>query len=247
MTARALKAALGNGHGLLEKLLDTLPPEVTDALLSHAALRDITAGETIVERGAQSADVGYVLAGTLAMVQIFDDGKKHIVGLLVPTDIYGRLFNGASNYRIEALSDARILSFPHAAFEEVICGHLETERLFLGHLLDEVDAAREWLLLISGRTALNRLASFLMILMRRSKFKEPGRLAVVHVPLSRKDLAHYLGARPETLSRGFHALETKGIIRIVDPAHFEILDEGALIQAAGVDLTVEDDKHRKTV
>jgi CRP/FNR family transcriptional regulator, anaerobic regulatory protein len=246
-TALALKAVAGHGNSLLEKLLDTLSPEVTERLLSHATLRHVAAGETICERGARSEDVGYVLDGMLAMVQTFEDGKRHILGLLVPTDIYGRLFDGPSSYRIEALTDGRVLQFPRAFFEEVLRDNPAADRLFLVHLQDEVDVAREWLLLISGRKAINRLASFLVILARRSKFKRTGNLPPVHVPLSRKDLAHYLGARPETLSRAFHELQDKGILRIVDPHQFEILDEEALIEASGDDLTLRDDPDRTTV
>jgi CRP/FNR family transcriptional regulator, anaerobic regulatory protein len=240
MTALALKAAVRHGNGLLEKLLDALPPEVTTRLLSQATLREAAAGEMITERGLRSDDVGYVLEGTLAMVQVLEDGKRHIIGLLAPTDIYGRVFDGPSTYRIEALSAARILSFPRVFFEQVLRDNPEAERLFLVHLLDEVDAAREWLLLISGRSAENRLASFLSILLRRTKLKRADARPVVHVPLSRKDLAQYLGARPETLSRSFHALEEKGVLRIIDPHHFEILDKEALIDASGDDLTLED-------
>lgn len=240
MTARALKVAVSHGNGLLEKLLDALQPDVTERLLSQAKLHDVAVGEILIERGVQSESVGYVLDGTLAMVQVLEDGKKHIVGLLVPTDIFGRLFDGTANYRIEALSAARILCFPRAFFEQVLRDNPGAERLFLVHLLDEVDAAREWLLLMSGRKAVNRLASFLSILQRRSKSKSIGGQTVIHVPLSRKDLAHYLGARPETLSRAFHELEGKGILRIIDPGHFEVLDKQALIDASGDDLTLDD-------
>ena len=240
ITVGALKAAVSHGNGLLEKLLDALQPDVTERLLSHATLHDVALGETLIERGARSEFVSYVLDGTLAMIQVLENDKRHIIGLLVPTDIFGRLFDGPSNYRIEALSAARILSFPRVFFERVLRDNPDAERLFLVHLLDEVDAAREWLLLISGRKAVNRLASFFIILHRRSKTKRSGGPAVVHVPLSRKDLAQYLGARPETLSRAFHELEHKGILRIVDPHHFEVLDEQALTDAAGDDLTLDD-------
>jgi CRP/FNR family transcriptional regulator len=225
---------------LLEELLDALPAEVSKKLLSQATPRDISEGEIILERGTRSEHVGCVLDGTLAMVQILEDGKKHIVGLLVPTDIFGRLFDGPSNYRIVALSAARILCFPRAFFEHVLQEHPVAERLFLVHLLDEVDAAREWLLLISGRKAVNRLASFLSILVRRSKLKRIGGQSLVHVPLARKDLAHYLGARPETLSRAFHELQDRHILRIVDPYHFAIVDEEGLIEASGDDLTLQE-------
>ena len=239
-TALTLKAATRHGNGLLDRLLEALPPEATAALLADATLRDVPVGQALIERGEQSDHVGYVIEGMLAMVQSIEDGRKHIFGLLVPTDIYGRLFDGTSDYRIEALSAARILSFPRAAFEQVLRAYPVAERMFLVHLLDEVDAAREWLMLISGRKAVNRLASFLMILMRRSKVKRGDSADVVHVPMARKDLAHYLGARPETLSRAFHGLERAGVLRIIDPYHFEILDDAALIQASGDDLTFQE-------
>ncbi len=240
ITALALRAAVSPGNGLLEKLLDTLPQEVTERLLSQATLHVVPAGDAILERGKQFETVCYVLDGTLAMVQILSDGKRHIVGLLVPTDICGRPFSGLANYRVEALSATRILCFPRTFFEQVLQDNPKADQLFLVHLLDEVDAAREWLLLMSGRKAVNRLASFFNILLRRSKFKRPAGQAVVRIPLSRKDLAHYLGARPETLSRAFHELERMGILQIMDPHRFMILDEEALIEASGDNLTQED-------
>jgi CRP/FNR family transcriptional regulator, anaerobic regulatory protein len=239
-TAEGLRQAVVDGNGLLEKLLDTLPPKVTERLLSHASVRVVAPGEAILESSTDSKIVGYVLHGTLAMVQTLKDGKLHIVGLLVPTDIFGRLFDGPSSYRIQALSSTEVLTFPRAFFEEVLRDNPQAEQLFLVHLLDEADAAREWLLLISGRKALNRLASFLSILLRRSRFKA-NEAAIVHVPLSRRDLAHYLGSRPETLSRGFHELERQGILRIVDSHHFEVLDEEALIEVSGEDLLLAAD------
>lgn len=238
-SAPALKAAVSHGNGLLKKLLDSLPTDVSTQLLADAKLRDVETGEVVVERGMHSEQIGYVLSGTLAMVQVLEDGKKHIVGLLVPTDIYGRIFDGPSNYRIEALTPVQTLSFRRDLFEQVLRDHPDAERLFLVHLLDEMDAAREWLLLISGRKAVNRLASFLSILIRRSQFRKVGSSTVLHIPFVRKDLAHYLGARPETLSRAFHELENEGLLRIIDPYHFEIPDEQALMAATGDDLVVE--------
>nr|MCU0904847.1 cyclic nucleotide-binding domain-containing protein [Tabrizicola sp.] len=80
---QALKSAIGHGNGLLEKLLESLPPDVTAKLLARATLREVEPGQTVVERGTRSEDIGYVLEGTLAMVQVFEDGKRHIVGFLV--------------------------------------------------------------------------------------------------------------------------------------------------------------------
>jgi len=243
----ALTASLRGGSGLLQKLLAALPPAVAEDLMAHATLRSVAKGDILLERGVHSDVVAYVLDGTLAMVQVLDDGRQHIVGLLVPTDIYGRLFDGPSSYRIEALSDGQILSVPRPTLEVILRDNPEAERLFLVHLLDEVDAAREWLLLISGRKAINRLAAFLDILFRRTRFGRASGPVRVHVPLSRKDLAHYLGTRPETLSRAFRELELMGALRMIDPYHFELLDEEALVMASGDDLTFQDESNRKAV
>jgi CRP/FNR family transcriptional regulator len=238
------RAAIGQSNGLLERLLDSLPPDVTATLMDHTILRDVEVGQIVVERGVLSPEIGYVLDGTLAMIQVLEDDKRHIVGLLVPTDIYGRVFDGPSSYRIEALTAVRTISFERAPFERILREHPDAERLFLVHLLDEMDAAREWLLLISGRKAVHRLASLLTILLRRSPRHTADRPDDVHVPLGRKDLAHYLGARPETISRAFHQMERKGILRIVDPSNVVILDRQALLAAAGEDLTLEPEQGR---
>jgi len=224
--------------GMLGKLLAVLPSGARATLMADIKLRDVPEGTVIVERGEISTEVGYVIDGTLAMTQVIDHARKHIVGLLVPTDIYGRLFDGPSNYRLEALSPTRLVSFPRATFERVLRQHPEAERLFLVHLLDEMDAAREWLLLISGRTVLNRVAAFLSILMRRERPLPRSDPLQLHLPLARKDLAQYLGARPESLSRAFHELEDLGIIKIIDPNVFEVIDQEALIESSGDDLVI---------
>jgi CRP/FNR family transcriptional regulator, anaerobic regulatory protein len=234
-----LGEVVAGGDGLLGKLLGSLPPRDREELLSHAKLRDVTAGTIVLEEGAVSDEIGYVIEGTLAMTQVIDPARSHIIGLLVATDLFGRLFDGPCSFRIQALSPARILSFPRGPLERVLRQHPDTERLFLVHLLDEMDAAREWLLLISGRRVLNRVASFLTILVRRSKRAQDGPPLCLRLPLARKDLAHYLGARPESLSRAFHELQNRGILRLITPYLFEVLDPQALAEASGDDLRID--------
>lgn len=226
--------------GHLGKLMASLAPEVRQAFQDHGQYRHVPAGTVLVDIGQTSAEIGYVVDGTLAMTQVLNGGRKHIIGLLVPTDLYGRLFGGPSTYRVEALSDTELYSFDREHFEQVLRRHPEAERLFVIHILDELDAAREWLLLISGRKVIHRAASFLTILARRTRPGNPFHPVKVRLRLSRKDLAHYLGTRHESLSRAFHQLEDDGILRIIDPYLFEILDLGALVEISGQDLVVKD-------
>lgn len=238
----------GHGHdgaslGHPDRLMASLAPEVRAALQEHAHVRKIPAGTVVIEEGQSSSEIGYVISGTLGMTQQIDEGRKHIIGLLVPSDLFGRLFDGPSTYRVEALSDAELYCFERHYFESVLRQQPEVERLFLVQILDELDAAREWLLLISGRKVIHRAASFLAILARRARVDDPLHPIRVQLPLSRTDLAHYLGTRPESLSRAFHELQNKGILRIFDPYRFEIPDLAALVGLSGQDLAIEGQDH----
>lgn len=238
-TPRIDSSALDRAQGLLGKLLCALPSTVREDILSQAKVRKVAAGEVISVANRISTEVGYVLEGTLAIVQVIDDKRKHIVGLLVPTDIFGRLFDSPATFQIEALAPTLVLLLPRAQFEKVLLENREAERLFFVHLLDEMDAAREWVLLISGRKVLHRVASLLMILLRRNRSDRPSKPMILNLPLARKDLAHYLGARPESLSRAFHELADMGVLRIVNANSFEILDQDRLAETAGDDLMID--------
>lgn len=233
---------LRNERGHLKALFEALAPEVRKELSAISSVRNIKAGEVVVADGEEPTEIGYIIDGNLAMTKMLPDGRTHIIGLLVPTDMFGRVFDGVSSYRVEALTDTKVFGFERVAFEAILRKVPEIERLFLVSVLDELDAAREWILLLGGHKAAQRLASFLLILCRRKtrlldaeEMKKPP-VITVHVAIRRVDLAHYLGARPETLSRAFHQLANAKAIRIVDAYNFEILDLNLLIEFAGHDL-----------
>ena len=145
----------------------------------------------------------------------------------------------------QSLEAARLVSADPAFHEKILRDVPEVERLFLINVLDELDAAREWILLLGGHKATERLASFLLILSRRktrlwnaAQIKQPPPIPI-HLSIRRVDIAHYLGTRPETLSRAVHYLERAEAIRIVDPYRFEILDLDLLTEIAGHDLNVD--------
>jgi CRP/FNR family transcriptional regulator len=227
--------------GQLGALLALLEPAVRAGLEAQAVLHSVPAGTILTEPGQTSPKICYVISGTLAMTQVIDDGRKHIIGLLMPTDLHGRLFDAIAAYRIEALSDATLCCFDRVYFQNLMQQNPDVERLFLLHILDELDAAREWLFLISGRKVINRTAALLAILARRTRPKTHTKAIRVQLPLRRQELAHYLGTSPESLSRSFHELADRGILDIIDPQHFAILDLGALIEISGHDMAMDDD------
>ncbi|TCO72408.1 Crp/Fnr family transcriptional regulator [Rhodovulum euryhalinum] len=226
-------------RGLLGEILHTLPAEHLRALVAIARLRDIPRGTEVLAEATSAQEIGYLLDGALGMQKCLPDGRTHIIGLLVPTDMYGRLFDGPTAYAIVALTDARVLTFSRGPFEDILRTTPEIERMFLVNVLDELDSAREWVLLMGGHKIVERLASFLLILLRRKlrsvRHRDPGVPMSVTIPIRRTDLAHYLGTTPESISRALHELNGEGVVRLKDAYEIEIADLPGLVRVSGAD------------
>lgn len=232
----------GSAGRHLEHLFRDRPLATMRALEAAAALEDFEAGETIVPDGTEAAAIGYVLGGILAMEKTLADGRRHIIGLITSCAVFGRVIEGPSNFAIRALSPARLLRFDRQAFETILASDPVLEQRFLIDLLDELDAAREWLLLSGGASVQERVATFLLILRRQQSqvavHRAPRAAAppVIDLPISRKDCADLLGIRPESLSRAIHGLEAEGLIRLINPYRIELRDLAALASLSGHDL-----------
>jgi CRP-like cAMP-binding protein len=92
---------------------------------------------------------------------------------------------------------------------------------------------------LGQRSAVERLAVFLLYLRHWHRLTEnlaDGDPAVgeVQVPMSREDIADFLGLKKETVSRGLKELETRGLIRRVDKHRIRLEDLAGLRQMAGV-------------
>jgi CRP/FNR family transcriptional regulator len=227
----------------LEGLLATLPADLRAELEELAVFRIVPEGCSVVEEGGSFTTVGYILSGALGMEKSLPDGRLHVIGLLVPHDMFGRLFDGPSSYDLVALAPARLIEFERNAFEDFVTRHPEAQNLLLTRILDELDTAREWLLLMSGHKVVERVAALLLVLFRRNLRHRPVERddaghVIVDLPIRRPALARYLGTRPETLSRAMHELQRKGSVQLLGPNRVTVLSVQRLVRAAGSDLLI---------
>jgi CRP/FNR family transcriptional regulator len=172
------------------------------------------------------------------MIKQLPDSSEHTVGLLLPTDLFGRLTADAAPHSLVAIARSRILFFHRIAFDDLLLAHPDLERLFLVSVLDDLDAARDWILMLSGTKVVERVASFLVMLARRQDaYRSSPTFSDIEVtlPISRTHAAKVLSVRKESMSRALHALSDRGLIRIVDAATFEIPDFDALIEMSSQD------------
>ena len=122
--------------------------------------------------------------------------------------------------------------FPCAEFSPAI------SRRLLEMTMDELDAAREWLLILGRKTAREKIASFLAIIARRQLSLTPGGAAgavTFDLPITREAMADYLGLTIETVSRQITALKKDGVVEFPDARRCRVPDFVDLLDAAGED------------
>ena len=217
---------------------DGLPETLLRDLGAICRRRTYSHDQMVGEAGEPLSFVGFVASGILRLQKLQPDGRLNVVGLLVENDMFGRLFNGPLHFSIAATGDTEICAFPREPFEKLANSWPELERLVMLNILNELDAAREWMLILTNYRVTERLAGFLLLLCRRwanvARLDQSGQEGIgLTIPVSRSDLANFLGTRPESLSRAFHALADDGLIRLRTPYEIDILDIAALIDLAG--------------
>nr|WP_269751757.1 Crp/Fnr family transcriptional regulator [Pseudophaeobacter flagellatus] len=217
-----------------------LRPETRDALEAMCRAKSYRAGQTVIHAQEHSGFIGCVLSGILRMQKTLADGREHIVGLLVEGDTFGRVFDGAAEFTIEAATDAEFCAFPRTKFEALMTRAPDLERAILLNITNELDRAREWLIILSNQKIAGRISGFLLLLCSRFRdidhILQPSPEGIeVKIPINRADLAHLLGTRPESISRSLHSLRDQGVIDILEPDRILIRDTKALALAADVD------------
>jgi CRP/FNR family transcriptional regulator len=213
---------------------DTIKVELNR--ISH--FRNYSEGETVVAEGDDVSVVGNVISGVLKLVKTLPDGRQHIVGLIHPAGMFGRVFGSKTRFAIEAATDVRLCCFERRAFEALVSQNPVFEHKLLLNSLDELDATRAWTMLLGCQSVLERVATFLMILLRLQEHQGCAKIPqpdhnIVRLPISRRDTAAYLGTTPETISRSIHVLARRGIVRIIDTQHFEIMQINRLALLSG--------------
>lgn len=195
-------------------------------------------GQTVLVESVTPEYVGYVKQGILRMQKTLTDGRQQIVGLLIKGDLFGYAIGQSKGFVIEAAGEASVCMFASNQFNALSTRFPELERFLLQNTLNELDRARDWMIILTSYKINVRLAGFLVVLCTRYVDFDnvlrvsPGRLEL-KIPVARADLSNLLGARGESISRAFSALAKKGIIKVKTPYHIEILDIGRLFDEAG--------------
>lgn len=209
-----------------------------DALEDMKFYRSYEPGQRIVWEGDTLDFVGSVVSGVASLTQTMEDGRTQMVGLLLPSDFLGRPGRSVAAFSAVAMGHVTLCCFRRKPFEEMMRTTPQIANRLLEMTLDELDAAREWMLLLGRKSAREKIASFLTILARREaalQRRKPGDRMQVELPLSREAMADYLGLTLETVSRQVNALKREGVIELQGKRGVVLTDFARLVEESGDD------------
>ncbi|WP_454828665.1 Crp/Fnr family transcriptional regulator [Pseudoxanthomonas wuyuanensis] len=212
-----------------------LPLEQARELEAMAGDIALSAGQLLAREGDNRRGVFTVTAGALRRIRLLPDGRRLVAGFLMPGDFIG--FSGATRYRhsIEAIVDSQLCAFATRDMRSLCEQHPQLERELLDRACVELDATRDKLMSLARLNPLERLAGFLLDMAARRRRRGWSDTEVT-LPMTRSDIADYLGLTVETVSRSFTRLRQEGAIATDDPHHVRLLDPArleALAEARG--------------
>ncbi|HEX2803799.1 MAG TPA: helix-turn-helix domain-containing protein [Sphingomicrobium sp.] len=187
----------------------------------------LSSGQSLFSQGDSAASVFTVTEGILKSYRILPDGRRQVTGFHMAGDFVGNVVGDVHEVTAEAVKDCRVCAFPVRRFENFVEDHPPMERELYIAAARQLAQAHEQMVLLGRMTAIERIASFFLALSDRSQGAD-----MVDLPMSRSDIADYLGLTKETISRVLSELKGSRMIRLQAIDRIQILDRPRLKQIA---------------
>ncbi|HXV28741.1 MAG TPA: helix-turn-helix domain-containing protein [Sinorhizobium sp.] len=202
------------------------------SLFERQPLERFNAGAAVFWEGDDAMHLFQVADGVLRALRLLSDGRRIIVGFLRPGDLLGVSLRERYLYTVEAITPVKLRRLPRRRFEDEIERQPRLREQLFSKLCDEMTAAQDQTVLLSRRSADEKVANFLL-LMSRDAFGD--RTRIIDLPMTRLDMADYLGMTIETVSRTITKLMNSGIIATTGRRSIIVLKMEALRSLADGD------------
>lgn len=200
----------------------TAPFGFTGPCLRHA--RD----EEIFGEGENADYVYQVISGSVRTYRILRDGRRQIDEFHFAGDYFG--IEGGEVHRVtaEAMTDATVRMVRRGALSELAAQRGDVASALYQMTVTGLQRSQDHVLMLGRKSACERVVGLLMDLAERT-----GAHGELDVPMSRQDMADYLGLTIETVSRTLTQLQGDGVIAIPTTRHIMLRDRAALGRLRG--------------
>lgn len=178
---------------------------------SAGTLIDIEKGCDIIAQGDAADYCFEVVEGCARSVQRLEDGRRQVSDFLFPGDIFGLDAIGEHAFAGEAVTAVTIRRLRLSTVEVLAEEDAAFGQRLRHHLIHQTKAMRNRIVLLGRMTAAERIAAFLLEMTSRLETRAQG---IVELPMSRGDMADYLGLTIETVSRCLSDLKRSGVISV---------------------------------
>lgn len=209
------------------------PPFAADAIWPKGCPQIVARDAAIFAAGDPARHWYRLTSGSVRVFRVLRDGRRHVSDFVFPGQFFGFEAGPLHVQGAEAIEPACVVAHACEAIEQRVAHDAAARQAVRKVLMARLAEAQERTMLLGRLNATGRLAAFLLVMAQRRAHANPLGL-VADLPMSRIDIADYLGLTVETVSRLFTAMRGRGQIRLVGPNRVEILAPAALeIASAG--------------
>lgn len=208
-----------------------LTPELLQNLLSCGVSKTYDAGTDLLAQGEDARSVFSIQEGVVMLSRSTADGRRQVLSFLSSGDFIG--LSQASEYPFTARATTMVKAckFPSDAFTRLVESAPVMARELLARASETLMRDQEHTVLLGCKNANERIASFLLLMSDRAGARGDSR-DTIFLPMTRADIADYLGLTTETVSRGITALKTRNIIRLLPHSAVRIVQRELLERIA---------------
>jgi CRP/FNR family transcriptional regulator len=195
--------------------------------------RRVRAGARLFADGQEDTTVANIVSGVVRLSRSLADGRTQIVALQFAPEFVGRPFAPESSVLTEAATDVVLCHFSKPLFESLLRAHDGMQELLIRRMAEELDRAREWMLLLGRKSAEERVASLILLCGEKARLGQCSSLRTTDglrfdLPLSRTEIADFLGLTLETVGRMLRRLAEAGAIAVHLGRGISIIDAARL-------------------
>ena len=214
--------------------IDAPCPQLSD-LAGPGITQKVGAAQTIVIEGDPIDHYFRIISGTVRLYKSVADGRRQIIDFLGPNDCFGITSFDMHDYSVEAITDVVVVRYPRQRLDNAIEEKPDLGRQLMHLACSELSRAQQRMLMLGRKSAEERVASFLLDLLER-QYSFGGNAGVLHLAMSRQDIADHLGLTIETVSRIFTRFRRNGLIGLLDRHDVTLNDIDRLSSMAAGDL-----------
>lgn len=179
----------------------------------------------VYRQGDHNRSFYKVVSGVVRTCRFQNDGRRQIDAFYISGDVFG--FESGAEHRLaaEAVSECSLIAYRRNGMEKLAATNDQVAQQFFSHAMNCLERTQEHSMLLGRRGAVEKLATFLLEMSSRQPGKE-----VIDLPMTRQDIADYLGLTIETVSRSLSQLERDAVIELPTARRVCLRNRAALHQ-----------------